>query len=158
MIILAPIFSSQNYFRWKYLDAISCQVSLPNLIVRLSESYCSSVTLRGPPLSGERKELSETRWCQNDRIFKGFSVIRRPWRMKSRGPKGLQLEVGAQRAPRLLVWNMERYTTELEMFKIYGKTCLKCLKYGKIQKVLYWNEMIYSVFSFCELSDVIRKQ
>ena len=49
---------------------------LPNLIVRLSESYyyCSSVTLRGPPLSRERKELSETRWCQNDRIFKGFSV------------------------------------------------------------------------------------
>ena len=45
--------------------------------VRLSESYyyyCSSVKLRGPSLSRERKELSETCWCQNDRIFKGFSV------------------------------------------------------------------------------------
>ena len=52
----------------------------PNLIVRLSESYYCyyyyycSVTLRGPPLSQERKEPSETRWCQNDWIFKGFSV------------------------------------------------------------------------------------
>ena len=51
----------------------------PNLIVRLSKSYYSyyyycSVTLRVPPLSRERKELSETRWCQNNRIFKGFSV------------------------------------------------------------------------------------
>ena len=62
-----------------YLDLhsyiTSACTSNPNLIVRLSESYyCSSVTLRVLPLSRERKELSETRWCQNDRIFKGFSV------------------------------------------------------------------------------------
>ena len=27
---------------------------------------------QGTPLSWERKELSETCWCQNDRIFEGF--------------------------------------------------------------------------------------
>ena len=33
----------------------------------------SSVMLRGSPLSQERKELPEIRWCKNDRIFEGFS-------------------------------------------------------------------------------------
>ena len=65
-------------------------VIYPNLIVRLSESYyyyyyyyCSSVTLRGPPLSRERKELSETRWCQNDRIFQLSAWVTRPERPKA---------------------------------------------------------------------------
>ena len=63
----------------------------PNLIVRLSESYYyyfyyyCSVTLRGPPPGSH-----------------GLSA-RRARRTKSRGPKGLQLEVGARKAPRLLV-------------------------------------------------------
>ena len=64
-------------------------------------------------ISRKRKELPEINWCQNNRIFEGFLVTcvqgshglsaRRAQRTKSRGPKGLQLEVRAQRAPGLLV-------------------------------------------------------
>jgi len=39
MMTLAPIFSSQNYFRWKYLDVISFAVSLSTYIwVRVENS------------------------------------------------------------------------------------------------------------------------
>ena len=43
MMNLAPIFSSQNYFRWKYLEVFSFAVSLSIYIwVRLKKVFCSS--------------------------------------------------------------------------------------------------------------------
>ena len=56
-------------------------------------------------------------------------------RTKSRGPKGLQLEVGAQRAPKLLVWDISHIlsrATSLPTGKkqiIVGKKkCVNCSK------------------------------
>ena len=45
---------------------------------------------------------------------------RRAQRTKSRGPKGLQLEVGARRAPRLLVFNIcKEYFFKVYFPKVY---------------------------------------
>ena len=71
--------------------------------------------------SRERKELLEIRWGQNDRIsvtYVGHTawVPKRARRTKSRGLKGLQLEVWGWRPPRVLV---VRYLGFSTFYQIY---------------------------------------
>ena len=71
---------------------------------------CGDVLILAQPW--DRQELLVIHWCQNNqKLFRAFSFLHgshdlnawRAWRTKSRGLKGLRLEVRAQRAPRLLV-------------------------------------------------------
>ena len=64
-------------------------------------------------ISRQRTELTEIHWCQHNRIFKGlFRFLHwspslsapRARRTKSKGPKGLQIEVRVRRAPRLALF------------------------------------------------------
>ena len=70
---------------------------LPHRLVSLTSSCLLSLTR---PMMNIRNLR-----CYLNHYIHGLSA-RRARRTKSRGPKGLQLEVGARRAPRLLVNNI----------------------------------------------------
>ena len=85
-------------------------VKYPNLIAHHSQSYCRccSVTPREPRVMVLARVMVVYRAMVLARVMsslRGSHVLsaHRVGRTKSIGPKGLQLEVGARRAPRLVV-------------------------------------------------------
>ena len=86
MMTLAAIFSSQNYFRWKYLDVISFAVSLSIYIwVRVENSLqqlncqrisCNSNRLRKGCESNKGDQLTRALKKRNPRTFALIQVMK----------------------------------------------------------------------------------